>query len=84
MAERMDVLTGRTDEKSGKTYWTRIGVAFEAKSGEGWDVMLDALPVSGKMILRVPKPREDKPVADKGRATNPARGGGDFNDEVPF
>lgn len=79
MTQRMDVLTGRTDEKAGKTYWTRIGVAFEERNGDGWNVQLDALPVSGKMILRPPKAREDKPVADKGRATNP-----DLDDSVPF
>lgn len=77
--ERMDVLTGRTDEKTNKTYWSRIGVAFPARSGDGWDVQLDALPVYGKMILRTPKPREGRPVADSGRAT-----GADLDDEVPW
>lgn len=76
--ERMNVLTGR--ESNGKTYWTRIGVAFPAKNGEGWDIMLDALPVSGKMIIRPPK--EDRPVAYQGRATNPAMGGGAYDDSV--
>jgi hypothetical protein len=79
MTERLDVLTGRKDEKSGKTYWTRIGVAFASNDGAGWNVQLDALPVSGQMILRPPKPREDKPIADRGRATAP-----DLDDSVPF
>ncbi len=57
MTERMDVITGRDDEKSGKTYWTRIGVAFPSKNG-GWSVMLDALPVSGRMMLVEPKPKD--------------------------
>lgn len=64
MADRMDVLTSREyeDKKSGekKTSWTKIGMAFKARDGEGWNIQLDALPVSGKMILREPKPYEGR------------------------
>jgi hypothetical protein len=56
--ERMDALTVR--EKDGKSYFTKCGVAFPAKQGEGWNVYLDALPVNGQLILRPPKPRESK------------------------
>jgi len=75
---RMQVLTGREYEKGGerKTAWTIIGSAWPAKSGDGWDITLDALPVSGKMILR--PPREDKPAADR------ATGGGEIDDQIPF
>lgn len=87
MATRMDVLTGR--EKDGKTYWTRIGVAFPARDGGGWNLMLDALPVSGQCILREPKPRENRP-ADPNEPPRDGQGnpdiptGGDLDDEIPF
>lgn len=66
MANRLDALTVR--ESNGKSYWTRIGVAFPAKDGSGWTVLLDAMPAPTegqfKILLREPKDQ-------------PARGGND-------
>ena len=42
----MDVCTPRED-KDGKTHWTRCGVAWPSKTGPGWNIVLDALPVNG-------------------------------------
>ncbi|MFI5397693.1 MAG: hypothetical protein ACHQ9S_19325 [Candidatus Binatia bacterium] len=36
--------------------WREIGVAFTSEGGT-ITVLLDALPVSGKLVLRVPQPR---------------------------
>lgn len=62
MSERLDAVSVR--ESNGKSYFTRIGVAFPAKKGEGYSVLLDAMPapVDGqfKILLMVPKPREDR------------------------
>jgi hypothetical protein len=50
-------------ESNGKSYWTKIGVAFPAKQGGGWSVLLDAMPapVEGqfKILLREPLPPRD-------------------------
>lgn len=61
MAERLDVLTASEYERNGekKTTWTRIGVAFPTRNGDGWDVRLEALPVSGKLFLRAPRQRDE-------------------------
>lgn len=60
MTNRLDALSAR--ESNGKTYWTRVGVAFQTKDGTGWNVLLDAMPapVDGqfKISLMVPKPRD--------------------------
>lgn len=60
MTERLDALTVR--ESNGKSYWTRIGVAFPAKQGAGWSIMLDAMPASTdgqyKIMLREPLPKD--------------------------
>jgi hypothetical protein len=60
MTERLDALTVR--ETNGKSYWTRIGVAFPAKQGAGWSIMLDAMPASNegqyKIMLREPLPKD--------------------------
>lgn len=40
-----------------KSYFNRVGSAFEHKDGKGFNVILDALPVDGKLTLRTPKER---------------------------
>lgn len=32
--------------------WLKIGVAFMHTDGHGYDVVLDALPVNGRVVLR--------------------------------
>lgn len=35
--------------------WRQVGVAWLHKDSEGLDVVLDALPTSGRVVLRKPK-----------------------------
>lgn len=58
MADRLDALTVR--ETDGKSYWTRIGVAFPNREGAGYMVKLDAMPASkdGQYIIHLREPRE--------------------------
>lgn len=39
--------------------WREIGVGFTSANRDTITVLLDALPVSGKIILRAPKPAAD-------------------------
>lgn len=69
--ERLDALAVR--ESNGKSYFTKIGVAFPNKDGRGWSVLLDAIPapVDGqfKIMLREPLPKDDRrQSADNDRA----------------
>ena len=41
------------DKESGKDRWTSIGVAF--KNEDSITVLVDAVPVNGKIVLRPPK-----------------------------
>ena len=43
-----------------KTFWTRIGVAFENKDGS-MTLLLDALPLSGKLQVRDDDRAKDDP-----------------------
>ncbi|MGE0677201.1 hypothetical protein [Pseudolabrys sp.] len=36
-------------------YWTKVGSAWAHQDGEGFNVMLTALPVTGRLVLRVVK-----------------------------
>ena len=44
------------DQPGKKSVYTRIGVAFEAKSGKGLSIHLDALPLGDRILLFEPKP----------------------------
>ena len=46
-----------------KSSWCRIGAAWPTKSGEGFNITLDALPIDGRITLMLPK-AEDKAAAE--------------------
>jgi hypothetical protein len=58
--QRLDALAVREDKAAGKTYFTKIGAAFPIKSGDGYQIVLDAIPGSEngvyKILLKPPRP----------------------------
>lgn len=44
MSARYDICSGSKD-RDGKTRWIKLGAMFPAKSGEGFAIKLDALPI---------------------------------------
>lgn len=40
-------------------FWLAIGAAFAHQDGDGLNVVLQALPTDGRLVLR--KPKEDEP-----------------------
>jgi len=79
MAQRYDLMVPRAGN-DGKTYWTKVGVAFANKSGNGYNLTFEALPLPSKndkgeyetrVIMMEPRPRPDG--ANRGS-----------NDEMPF
>jgi len=79
MAERYDALTVR--ETNGKSYFTKLGAMFPNKSGDGFTLVLDAVPASVdgqyRILLKVPQPRDDR--SDSPPARQQSRSSG-FND----
>ena len=54
-SDRYDVLVvEKYEDHAGaeKANWTRIGVAWPHKDGNGLNVELKAIPVSGKLVIR--------------------------------
>ncbi len=41
-----------------KTFWSRIGGAWEHKDGNGLFIRLDTLPIDGQIVIRKAKPAE--------------------------
>jgi hypothetical protein len=41
-----------------KGFWTRIGVAWTSKDEKGFVIQLNAIPLDGKIVLRLPDPKD--------------------------
>ena len=54
--------------RNDKGFWTRIGAMFPHKDGEGFSLELEALPIDGRIVLRVPKADEQQPTDTKGES----------------
>ena len=56
----VDFYAYTVQERDGqKSVWDRIGVAFTHRDGNGINVILRAVPVDGRLTLRVPsEPKE--------------------------
>lgn len=88
MANRMNIVTPRTS-RDGKTFWTKIGVAFETRDG-GWSLSFEALPLptlnqDGQLECRalLMLPRDEAPARPAPRGGR-APAHDDLNDSVPF
>jgi hypothetical protein len=61
--ERYDVFVVENFQSQGedRSSWTRVGVAFPHDDGKGFQGQLKALPVDGKLVIRlhVPKPQTE-------------------------
>jgi hypothetical protein len=96
MSTRYDVLSPRKRSDADKTYWHRVGTAFERERG-GLSVVLDSLPLPDaegqvRLLIVESKAREETP-AQAAAASNvtplPRRAagsaaGGNEGDTIPF
>jgi len=55
-------------------FWLAIGAAFMHQDGDGYNVVLQALPIDGKIVLRLPKDdTAAQPPPERGDRTNKSR-----------
>ena len=40
-------------------YWLNLGVAFRHEDGEGFNLLLQAMPIDGKLVLRTYKEKPE-------------------------
>ena len=50
--------TVRDTGEQSKDIWTKIGVAFAHNDSKGFSLILDALPLDGKISLRIPETKQ--------------------------
>lgn len=43
-----------------KAFWSRIGSAWPHEDHDGFNIVLNALPLNGRLVVRKPKPAEDR------------------------
>lgn len=80
MSKRYDIMTPR-ESREGKTFWTRIGTAWEGDKGT--QLVFDALPIpdaEGRVVANLFEPRErnDAPRQQQRQAAD------ELDDSVPF
>jgi hypothetical protein len=44
----------RNRDGEAEGFWTRCGVAFQNADGKGFNILLDVIPLDGRITLRVP------------------------------
>jgi hypothetical protein len=88
---RLDIMQPRQGN-DGKTYWTKLGTAWPAKSGPGYSLTFEALPMPSindkgqiecRVLLREPLPPRDGTAPARGQS-RAAPMDDDLSDEVPF
>lgn len=47
------------DREGGKSFFTRIGAAWPHKDGKGFNIQIDAVPLDGRITLRVASEAKD-------------------------
>ena len=63
---RVYTLIARKNEKGDdEPFWLNIGSAFAHSDGKGFNLVLQALPLDGKLVLREPKEPEPEPTPTK-------------------
>ena len=48
-------------------FWLNLGVAFPHDDGDGFNLLLQALPIDGKIVLRSYKEEEEDEPKSKGK-----------------
>ena len=67
----------RVDGNGPDARWTRIGAAWPNRDGKGFNILCDAVPLQGRIVMRAytPKPKaEEVPAAPAAKATRKAGG----------
>ena len=59
------VVEERGEGDDADAFWTRVGSAWRHKDGKGFNVVLQALPMNGRLVLRDFADEDDKADADK-------------------
>ena len=54
-------------------FWLKIGICFEHKDGKGLNLILNALPLDNRLVLRVPSDEKAKESEAKSKNSSSSR-----------
>ena len=54
-----DYIAYEVTENQDQSFWNRVGAAWNHNDGEGINIQLSSIPLSGKITLRIPKAKAD-------------------------
>jgi hypothetical protein len=59
--DRLDAFLVEEYEVHGekRSNWSKVGAAWPHQDGKGYRLVLNAVPVNGLVVLRLPEPKED-------------------------
>ena len=59
--DRLDAFLVEEYEVQGekRSNWSKVGAAWPHQDGKGYRLVLNAVPVNGVVVLRLPEPKED-------------------------
>lgn len=79
MSKRWDALIAK--EVNGKNYWTKIGAMFENRSGNGFSLVLDAIPptVDGAYRISLFEPKDNNDRGSNNGGGNSNSGGSSYS-----
>lgn len=61
-ANAPDFLAWHISEKGEKSYWSKVGAAWQHKDVAGYTLQLETLPICGRIVLRQPLDNADTPT----------------------
>lgn len=64
----------RVDGNGPDARWTKIGAAWPNRDGKGFNILCDAVPLQGRIVMRAytPKPKAEDTANDAAPAAKPA------------
>ena len=64
-SHKVFVVEDRSEGEENDAFWTRVGSAWPHKDGKGLNIVLTALPIDGRLVLRVYTPDDQKVDEEK-------------------
>jgi hypothetical protein len=59
MTESTSHIAYHVAERNGKSFWTRIGAAWQHKDGKGFNLEVALTPLDGQITLRIAEDKKD-------------------------
>ncbi len=63
-----DHLAWHVTNRNDKSFWNKVGAAWQHKDGRGYTLQLDTCPINGRIVLRLPLEDAPETANDAGRS----------------